>query len=308
MNKPIVSLKQWHPPFANAMRITLLKDEHNMDIQAEYGIQALPSRMDMCITLHDPRIPMHKSIGNIFRKYNLVEYKPQGESLTWDDYCYMLGNAFLMKSRGMKRPVDLEDISITLVGYHFPRKLFRQLKSRRRSVRKQEPGMYYIEGEDFATQIIVLNRLDPEEYLWLTSLHRGLSVQKQDRLIKEYQSHSQDKLYRDVMNFIVTINREDFARRKEMCDALMEILRPQIEERLEQGIRQGVQQGIQQGMQRGMQQGMQQSILDILAAHGEVPADVRKTISDETMLETLRDWLRKAVRTDSVEEFVSQIS
>lgn len=109
--------------------------------------------------------------------------------------------------------------------------------------------MYYIEGEDFATQII-------------------------------------------------------FARRKEMCDALMEILRPQIEERLEQGIRQGVQQGIQQGMQ----QGMQQSILDVLAAHGEVPADVRKTISDETMLETLRDWLRKAVRTDSVEEFVSQIS
>ena len=66
--------------------------------------------------------------------------------------------------------------------------------------------------------------------------------------------------------------------------------------------------GMRQGMQQGMQQGIQQSILEILAAHGEIPANIRKRISDETMLETLRDWLHKAVKTDSVEDFVSQIN
>lgn len=311
MSESKTTFAQWHPPFVNTMRITLQKDEKNMEIQSEYSIQALPSRMDMCITLHNPHIMMHKSIGKIFRKYNLVEYKPQGKSMTFRDYCYMLGNAYLLGARGGAKAASLEEVSITLVSYNFPRKLFDRLKNRHRSIWKTERGLYYIEGEDFAVQVIVLNKLDPEEYVWLTSFHRGLSEKEQDRLLEEYRLHRLDKRYREVMDFLVGINKDGFERRKGMSEVLFELFRPQLEERMRQEMqkemRQEMQEEMRQEMQREMRQEMQQEIFGLLAEQGEISADVRKKISEETVMEKLRDWLRKAAKADSVEEFASQV-
>lgn len=200
---------------------------------------------------------------------------------------------------GGTKAISLEDISVTLVSYNFSRKLFDRLKNMRRSVRKIERGLYYIEGEDIAVQVIVLNKLDPEEYPWLTSFRRGLREKEQDRLVDAYRSHRQDKLYREVMDFIVSINKDSFERRKGMSEVLFEIFRPQLEERMRQEM--------QQEMRQEMQQEMQREILGLLAEQGAISADVRKRVSEETVMEKLRDWLRKAAKADSVEEFASQI-
>lgn len=84
-----------------------------------------------------------------------------------------------------------------------------------------------------------------------------------------------------------------------MSEVLFEIFRPQLEERMRQEM--------QQEMRQEMQQEMQREILGLLAEQGAISADVRKRVSEETVMEKLRDWLRKAAKADSVEEFASQI-
>lgn len=293
MNKrPIVN--QYHPPFVNAMHITLMQDEKNLSIRPEYSIQSLPNRVDILIVKKNPKLPLHKSIGHIFKKYNLIEYKPQGDSLDIDDFYYMLGNAYLLKAR-KAAPVSIEDISITFVSYSYPRELFNYLQSGIYKIRETSPGIYRVFGEPLAIQIVVLRRVDPEEYLWLSCLHKGLTRQEQDRLVEDYSLHSQEQLYRDVMNFIATINRSAFERRNDMCQVFMDIVRPQIE--LEK----------RNSHDRGKSEGKAEAILDLLDILGNIPAEVRKKIMSETNIAVLRDWLHKAARASSIEEFTEEM-
>lgn len=65
-----------------------------------------------------------------------------------------------------------------------------------------------------------------------------------------------------------------------MCQALMEIMEPQLLLRDEEKISEGLQQGIQQGLQQGLQQGIQGAI-DMLRKFGHGDAEIKETIMEE---------------------------
>lgn len=58
--------------------------------------------------------------------------------------------------------------------------------------------------------------------------------------------------------------------------------------------------------EEGMLQERADVILELLSAHGDVPAELRAAITEQKDLPTLRDWCRVAARCNSMEEFVEQ--
>ena len=89
-----------------------------------------------------------------------------------------------------------------------------------------------------------------------------------------------------------------------------------LKEGLEKGIQKGIQKGLVEGRQKGRQEGLveglekgivqtaRESILDVLDTRfGQVPSSVRERINALCSEPTLKDLLRRAVRTPSIEEF-----
>ena len=63
-------------------------------------------------------------------------------------------------------------------------------------------------------------------------------------LLQEYGKHSDDNLYRSAMNLIVRANRERFEEGKEVCEALMELFKDDIEAAQQKGRQEGRLEGI----------------------------------------------------------------
>ena len=73
------------------------------------------------------------------------------------------------------------------------------------------------------------------------------------------------------------------------------------------GIAEGKTIGIAEGKTIGIAEGKSDSILELLSDKGEIPEEIRETISGEKDLERLKNWLKLAVKVGSVEEFLGKM-
>ena len=60
-----------------------------------------------------------------------------------------------------------------------------------------------------------------------------------EKLIDEYEKHKNSNLYKAVMDIIVRANSETFKEVKDMCEALKELMKDELDAARENGIRQG---------------------------------------------------------------------
>ena len=70
-----------------------------------------------------------------------------------------------------------------------------------------------------------------------------------------------------------------------------------------EGKKVGIAEGKKVGIAEGKTIGTAESILELLSDKGEIPEEIRETISGEKDLERLKNWLKLAVKVESVEEF-----
>ena len=76
--------------------------------------------------------------------------------------------------------------------------------------------------------------------MWLSSLTNHLKeTGTAEKLIRAYEGHNHDTLYSSIMEVIVNANRERFLEVKEVCNALKELMKEELEEREQYGISQG---------------------------------------------------------------------
>ena len=75
----------------------------------------------------------------------------------------------------------------------------------------------------------------------------------------------------------------------------------------EEGRKVGRAEGRAEGREEGRTEGKADSIMDLLAELGEVPEDLKKRILEETDMEILRSWLKKAARAESIEDFMTML-
>ena len=70
-----------------------------------------------------------------------------------------------------------EELTVTLAGYHFPRKLLLFLREHYHAdIKDPYPGIYYISGFLFPIQILEIGELSKEENVWLSRLRNDLQL------------------------------------------------------------------------------------------------------------------------------------
>lgn len=285
---------QWHPAFFAGIQIELEDYRENLIFENEHQLSKKPMEIDVLVIKKEKELPVRKNIGRIFRRHNIIEYKSPDDYLSIDDFYKVYGYACFYKAdTGKANEVKAEEITITLVTAKYPVKLIKHLQRKRGyRVKKEETGIYYVEGDYFPMQILVTGRLSETENFWLRNLTNRLEGTKAaEKLINEYEKHKNNNLYQAVMNIVVRANKETFREVKGMCDALMELMKDELDEARQEGIKQGG------------QQALAEAVLDILSTLGKIPEDIMQMIQKEKDMNILKSYNKKAAMSKSVDDF-----
>ncbi len=237
---------QWHPAFFAGIQIELREEEGKVTFESEHQLGTKPMQIDVLIIKKDSNEPIVKNIGRIFRKYNIVEYKSPKDYLSVDDFYKVYGyTCFYKADVEQVDSIRVDEITLTFVCKGYPRKLVQHLTQVRGfEVELFEEGIYYIKGDVFPMQILVLSRLSKEENFWLKNLTDDLSDRGViEELAKEYHEYRNNTLYRSVMNVIIKANEELFKEECDVCEAIIDLFRDEYDKGVEDAKQLGVQQG-----------------------------------------------------------------
>ena len=241
--------------FMQTCRLNSGEEKEKLKFEREYLLSSKPMAIDVLIIKKKDAEPIHKNIGKIFRKYNIIEYKSPSDSLSVDDFYKVYGYTnFYKADTGKVNEIPIQELTITLVSKRYPRELIRHLKEvRHYTIDNPEEGLYYVIGDILPIQILVTNRLSPEKNLWLYSLTdtlEDMSVTRQ--LLEDYKKNKEDQLYQAVMEIIVKANENRLKEgKRDMCNALLELMKDELDEKREEGIREGIKEGIKEGESLG---------------------------------------------------------
>lgn len=232
------TILQWHPAFFACIQVELQEDAGRLFFENEHQLGTKPMEIDVLIIKKEGKEPIHKNIGKIFRKHNLVEYKGPGDYLSIDDFYKVLGYACFYKADVNRvNSIPFEELTISLVSQGYPCRLAEHLiQERGYDIIWKEPGIYYINGAPVPIQLIVTGQLSKKDNLWLGSLTNQLEKRTDaEELIHTYQENKDNKLYRSLMNIIVHANAEKFQEVKTMCEALEELMKDELDAKMNEG-------------------------------------------------------------------------
>lgn len=246
---------QWHPAFAAAIRMELQDNRDDLEFEEEHLLSKKPLQMDMLIIKKCSAVEIKNRIGKIFRKYNVIEYKSPQDAMGIDAFYKVLAYATLYKTNHEKEDgYKAEEITVTLVRQRYPSKLIKYLRNRGCSVDRIYPGVYYVTGNVlFAVQIIVSKELGYKENIWLRSLCNDITRDTYRELLDSIEELDERKkeLYGDAVLQVVTVANkgriEVWKEESNMCEALAEIMAPEIEAWQEKAREKGLAEGRAEG-------------------------------------------------------------
>ena len=227
-------LLQWHDGFHASLQIELQGEAAHLEFYPEHELYKKALRVDTLV-IKNSDSPVQKKIGKIFRKHNLIEYKSPDDTLNINDFYKVYGYACLYQSKTKKiHEISMTDVSITFVCSHYPRKMLKILqKERGIEVEHTDKGICKLKNDSIAMQIIIINRLPPEENRWLSSLTKKLPMNRNtEQLLIEYQRHKDSILYQSAMDLIMQANKEILEGEYSMVsDVLKEIFKDEWNEK-----------------------------------------------------------------------------
>ena len=169
----------WHPAFAQAIENELEDCHDDLTFETEHQLTTEPLRIDVLIIKKKRDVVIKKNIAQIFRSFNIVEYKSPKDHVAIEDYhkthCYGRLYAALNK-------VNINEMSVTVVATRHPRKLLAFLK-KQYTVANVQPGIYTVEGDTSPTQIIVSDELSEKDNFWLSNLRNDLTGEQMERVL-----------------------------------------------------------------------------------------------------------------------------
>ena len=279
---------QWHPGFVAAMNLELAEERDALVFEKEYNLNTKPLEIDLLVIKKEASVKVGNEIGAFFLGHNIMEYKSPEDHLDIDDFHKALAYAGLYKAYGEtvdERKVD--DITVSLLRETKPEGLFRYFAGHGYTLSNPYKGIYYIKGKNmFPAQIVVTGELDKAEHTWLGALSEKLGKQDMAELLEKIRrltGKNDRELADSVLEVSIGANRrmvEEWKGDASMCQALMEIMEPQLLLRDEEKINEGIQKGIQKGMQKGMQKGIQGAI-DMLRKFGHGEEEIKGMIMEE---------------------------
>jgi hypothetical protein len=265
---------QWHPGYCSAFELGFREDKEYLTFDREHLLNSKPLQADLLIIKKKRNIIIKNSIGKLFRKYNLIEFKSPSDSLNYDTYVKTVGYACLYKaSEKNVGEIDMDDITLTFVRSAYPRKLMEQLAKDGFTVSNPYNGIYYIERDGcIPAQVVLSGKVGDKENVWLRSLSDKVGEDTAREMVSATQK-LENKGDRDnaeaVMQVSVKANVGIYDRIKEekdmACEALRELFKPELEE--------ATQKATQKGIELGVELGGNQMIYS-LVQDGNITADV----------------------------------
>ena len=255
---------QWHLGLKPAVDLELAEERANLSYFRDFSLNQQALEIDLLIIKKEGDQPIRNEIGRLFRKYNIIEYKSPKDELNIDTLYKVGAYTSLYKAYG--NTVDerrAEEITTSLIRKAKPVKLFRYFEEH--GIRLENPfkGIYYVkDGVLFPTQIVVTKELNPQEHMWLTALSDGMQKQQlKDLLLKVESFHTKldRELAEAVLGVAIKANwrvAQELRGDGNMCEALMELMEPEIN-KIKENVREET---TQQVTQQVMQQGIKNSI------------------------------------------------
>ncbi len=252
-------LLQWHPAFYAGLQIEFREEADKLIFEREHNLSTKPMQIDVLIIKKCSNDVIHKNIGRIFRRYNIIEYKSPTDYLSIDDFYKVYGYTCFYKSDSkLVDDIKITDMTITFVCKRYPEKLVNHLtKTRGLGIEKMGAGIYYICKEVIPIQLLITSELSDDENLWLGSMRDDIqSLATIEKLSVEYSVHEQDDLYKSMMNIIIRANIDIFKEANNMCEALRELFADELEEKMNKGIEIGRSEGMEIGYEQGQLDGI----------------------------------------------------
>jgi hypothetical protein len=239
---------QWHPGFVAAMDLELSANRKDLIYEKEYNLNTKPLEIDLLVIKKESHVQIENEIGCLFRGHNIMEYKSPEDQLNIDTFYKAGAYASLYKSYG--KTVDnrkADDITVSIVRETRPNRLFQYFKEHDIHMESPFPGIYYIlDGVLFPTQLIVTGELEGSNHMWLKSLSGRLKKQELKSLLERIDRLTFDfdrKLADAVLEVSIRANQETVEELKgdeKMCQALLEIMEPEINEITEKAVKKAV--------------------------------------------------------------------
>lgn len=260
---------QWHPGFVAAMHLELAENLDELIFEKEYNLNTKPLLIDLLVIKKESSHPIQNEIGELFRAYNIMEYKSPKDSLNIDTLYKIIAYVCLYKSYGST--VDgrkAEDMTLSIVREAKPRGLFQYLKEAGIQVEPKYKGIYYIRNQMlFPIQIIVTKELEKETHIWLRALTDQMEEQEMRKLIEQIQrlKRKQEREFADsILEVSIKANKQvldELRGDEEMCQALLEFMEPEIQKREKQAKEQGIRQLIETLQELGYEEETVKSIV-----------------------------------------------
>ena len=92
------------------------------------------------------------------------------------------------------------------------------------------------------------------------------SVDEANKILDKYEGHQKDKNHKSVMNAIVNANKKIFQEAKKMCEALLELMKDELDTREKAGIIRLIQTKLSKGKTvEAIAEDLEDSVENILA-------------------------------------------
>ncbi|MDO5407140.1 MAG: hypothetical protein Q4F28_07415 [Eubacteriales bacterium] len=272
---------QWHVGFCAAMRTELEQHADELEFINEYSLTKKPLQPDLLIIRkHGAENPGAMTCGSdqhrksaedsgglqgLLAKHTLFEYKGPDDTLGIDDFYKVMAYAGLYKylSKG-ENSIKVEEMSVVFVVSKRPLKLLKHLeKYYKIRLVELEQNVYRLEGPVLFTSYLVIagrGALGNPGFPWLNALNKGLTERDRDyvRAMLDGYAEQKDSDRDAVIDLLIRANESFVNEIKEenrMCQALLDLMAPEINEAKRLAALEGRQEGMLQGRQEGMQQG-----------------------------------------------------
>lgn len=239
---------QWHPAFCAATELELRQDLDVLELIPEYNLSKKPLQIDLVIIKkRDWKRTLQNEIGHIMKGHNILEYKGPGDELTIDSFFKVIGYASLYKAQGIAvNKIPASEVTVSFFRNAYPKALFRELKKEGYILEKKYPGIYYVRGKvPFSVQIVVTSQLERKAHCSLRVLTTQVDMQDAELFLEQIhylESKNERSNIDSVLQVSVNANKQVYSllrRQNEMCEALRELMKDEIEKELENKLEQG---------------------------------------------------------------------
>ena len=228
---------RWHRGFRGSMKMLLWEYRDQLKIQEEIPLRNDVLHVDLLIHKITEEVALQDSIGKLFQKHNIIEYKSNEDALNLFVLLKVAAYGTEYWSKSAQEELG-QKLAVFIFRHAFPRELFHALERLKQPAKKESQGIYYVEGFTFfPIYIVVCKELDSDTYAVL----RVLVPNARESDIENFLLQSvryQEQEYKDQVDAVLQISSsangelfEQIRRRHgTMFDVLKELLRDEWEE------------------------------------------------------------------------------